>query len=1148
MVHNPGNKIMEQLEKKYNRRVENLDWTKYEPGPLQDELRELNSVVHAHLEGRDYADFRRKTGKFRDAMKVTMADGSVKWDVGRTGSLYTNLDEIIPVRGINSGVTVKPGSYIGLGGDPTEGLKAIHDAMMSATGKSEFTVNLGGRDRTFRMPKKLEVHEKVFERGHGEKILTHDISLEPGAVYMPDVTQPSVQAELRRAGQGLFQVIENTEVQRQWHDRGTYEGWLKDQYGGAAWEYAQGQEKFFRHRAHKMYGIEDSAGVNEGLALRGQRFAVDSNKTVKVFENLSRLKNATEEEALIDPRIRKLVREGKMTSTEFTKYIEDLVQSNLTNRYVPRNDYVEVAPNGSRIDPHSDEAMAARGGSAKDPRNTTSGSLRWKGAPVAHHYDPEDLAALERAVGRGSGLQQEREASEAYAADARREGPTFGTMNIVKKSGRYARETAGNYAMYLAEVPKDIQSIFSEEVNRLNRERATRKGPGKYEAEIKGTYRTGIGEMGAKPLGYTEDILTATPSRTPTGGFNVRDLLDSAMARETPEVTQFMEDYLIPRMSGTPGHSVKSMMSYRALQSSKSMAKWFIDTPAMSWATDPNSCAGRLRESLKQYAETPMSMTDAKAISGGAAGWLYKSHLGLNMMSIVGQMLQTPSFVIPTLGFDAWSHGMKQALKQIDGYAKERVKMPINISAEERKMLRNKHFPLTNVDGRDLLGITDDILDTIDGTAMASRMNAKRRPGMLEWALLEAPLKLFENFEVANRIVTGEAAQFKLRQANLREPISGGKFTRGESLFGPSQFRTNVAGGPVSEADQIEQFVGLINYGATPMNTPFAMASSSNPALGFINLAIPAIRQFLTFPLRSALFPVATSPILGGGTREFGLQRFGGPSMQINATIGDTLRILGTGAVIYTVGKNMMGADLSQQLGGQAIGDLPGKIAQGRIGDMLPPIIDIPVDAMMGVLRFDDEKLGDSLMRVVPAGIALQRFSQMLPELPNLPGIEIQKEYADWTAMREDGTIPIYKGNGTLMEFRSATGTILKGIGMDMGRFKDEREVNSFLIRNRDRMVQMKNDYKNAVMANSMGKAKQIEMAYQKAFGMPLKVQHDEWGNAIEAREKTMMARQIERLPNPFEPQYQQYLQGYSSQMSPFSSGLTAPDEEVPPQ
>ena len=172
----------------------------------------------------------------------------------------------------------------------------------------------------------------------------------------------------------------------------------------------------------------------------------------------------------------------------------------------------------------------------------------------------------------------------------------------------------------------------------------------------------------------------------------------------------------------------------------------------------------------------------------------------------------------------------------------------------------------------------------------------------------------------------------------------------------------------------------------------------------------------------------------------------------------------------------------------------------------------------------------------------------MLPALPDLPGIEIQKEYADWTAMRDDGTIPIYKSNGTLMEFRSATGTILKGIGMDMGRFKDEREVNSFLIRNRDRMVQMKNDYKNAVMANSMGKAKQIEMSYQKAFGMPLKVQHNEWGNAIEAREKTMMARQIERLPNPFEPQYQQYLQGYSSQMSPFSSGLTPPDEEAPPQ
>ena len=1114
MVHAPGSKIMEHLEKKYKRKVDTLDWTKFEKGELQDELRQLSAVVHSHLEGRDMQDFVRKTGVSRPPMRVRTEQGGEHWDVGRTGTLRIKLDELIQ---LESKDVLKSDRTLQLR-DPTRDLKNLHDAWMQARKQNKTYFDIidptTNRSRTFKVPEKLEVHEDMFVQGQGERTLTRSIKAEDGAVFLPSVDAVPQGVQPR-------QIIEARETQRQWHDRGTYEAWLKSKYDGAAWEYAQGMQKFYRKRGYQMYGVEDAQ--NEAFAVAGHRFHLDTTKVQKLFEKISKGKDAPEELAFIDPEIRTMVRSGRMTRQQFESHLDKVVNLNLTNRYVPRNDFVEMAESGARIDPYSDEGMASRAGRISDPRNRTSGSLLLKESPVSKYFDPEDLEALERAVGRSTGLEAEMGVSREYFGETRQ--PVFLTMNSAKKVGRYARDTAGNYSLYLAKLPDDLKDLFASEVKRLNKERAKKTPEGDRLAEVRGLYRE---STEGKRTGYTEDIRRTT--EPPVGGFNARDLLDAAIVREAPEVAEFMENYLIPRMTGSAGTSIKSMMSFRAMQSAKASAKWLIDSPMLNWAKgDANSFAGRLHESLRQFAEMPTSMTDARAVTGGLAGWLYKSHLGLNMMSIVGQMLQTPSFVIPTIGWDAWSYGAKQAMKQMNGYMKERATLPLNISTEERMALRRKHFRLTNVDGRDVLGITDDILDSIDGSVMKARMNASRRPGMMEWALLEAPLRIFENAEVFNRITTGEAAQWKLRQATMRAPIVGGKFQRDVPAI---ERRSNVVGGALSEADQIEQYVGLINYGATPLNTPFSMASSTNPLFGTINLAISSIRQFLTFPMRSAMFPVTTSPILGGGTREFGFQKFGGQKLfDVNASVGDMFRLMGVGAVIYEVGKNLTGSDVSQQLAGQAIGDLPGRLLEGRVKDLLPPILDIPVDAITGVLQFDDQKLGDAVARVLPAGVAIQRLSRMLPALPDIPGIEIQKDYADWGSM-QNGNVPIYRSNGSLVGYQSAVGTLMKGIGADLGRFKDEQEVTSFLIKNRERMVQMKTEYKNAMMSNSISKAKAVEAQFQKTFGIPLRVQGSEWKNAQKLQEETLMARQLERISKAAQPQYRYVLEDYSSQLS----------------
>lgn len=1120
LVHTHGHKITQYLEQKYKTSVTSLDPMDYAPGALRDELKLLGATVRAYHEGRDVPNFiRRSSAGLRPSMKVVMRDGTEKWNLGQEGNIHTDLEQVL--RNRRGGISTRAARV--KFADPTVDLKGMHESYLRAREIGAGTFTYKGKE--YRVPPQFDVTETVRVRGVGPRTLQHQIADSPSAFQLPtpEAIPPSIPVR---------QVVGREEQQRQWHAKGTYKQWLQDYAGGAGLEYANGVRDLYRRRWYMLTGKDSPA--NEAQALAGNRFVVDEDKVLKLYQHISKLKDDTAF-GLLDPDLVDLVRKGRVSETEFKGYVRQVVEMNSTNRYAPRNDFVEIR-NGKRIDPQSEEAMAARVASMRDPKNRTMGSAMAKKTPNAQHYDPEDLEILESQFGTSRGLRREIRASRDYAVAAKDE-PTFLTMNTARQAGRYARESAGNYVLYIDQVPKDVMAIFNEETRRLNKQAGLLDARGRLKETVgtKELYREPL-SVGQTAKSMYDDIMGGRGrGGEPVGGFNINDLLEAGMrpGREAPETIQFMREFMIPRLTGQPGATMKNMMSYRALQSAKSTAEWLAKSPMFNWATDPNTLFGRAKASMESFAASPASLASARAMSGGIASYLYKTHLSLNMFSVLGQMLQTPSFLLPTLGADAWWQGVKKAGQQLNAYAKERTTLPPNISQAERRALLQKHIPLSNVDGRDLLAITDDLLDSIDGSIIKSRLQAQRRPGMLEWALLEAPMKFFEKAEVFNRIATGEATQFAMRRATMK-PGAGG-------IMG---YRRGVVGGAVNEMDQIEQMVGFVNYGATPLNTPMALASPSNPLFGIINLASAPIRQFVTFPLRSMLYPMTVSPILGGGKREFGLGRFGGPSWEINATVGDFMRIMGTGAVIYEVGKNMLGADLSQQLGGQALTDYPQKILSGKVGDLLPPIVDIPLDTVAGILQFDDEKLGNTVARLVPSGVALQRLSYMLPKLPDLPGVEIQREYADWGSMREDGTVPIYRSDGTLMEFRGGIGTILRGIGADMGRFKDDREAVAFLIRNRDRMVQMKSEYKNAILANSFSKAKAIEAEFKKAFGMPMNVQKQEWDRAIEAREQSLLARQIERLPNAFEQQYRGVIApGYSSQLSPFSSGLVPPSD-----
>jgi len=521
----------------------------------------------------------------------------------------------------------------------------------------------------------------------------------------------------------------------------------------------------------------------------------------------------------------------------------------------------------------------------------------------------------------------------------------------------------------------------------------------------------------------------------------------------------------------------------------------------------------RLVNEMERLGDPKAKMRGGVGIAGPVANLLYVSHLGLNLGSMALNATQPFLLAGTALGARNVVLGYQRAFGELANYAKARyAKYGVRlISPAQRNELIEQNFKFADETG--IMATTQELLDSAENRARF------KRGGKLEQLLIDLPMKGFEKTEWLNRTVAAHATEIAFER-------SGRSFTR-------TQISNNV-----------RSLVDESQFGLTEGNTP---AIFRNNPLG----DNPLMRQFFGFQLRSLTSLVHTFPRLAGGTRAvpaisplrlFGVDEISGT---IPVLANDILRGMGLSAIIYEAGKGMLGADLSRGLFFESSTELLGVGAFTDPNEDLipiPPVIDIPVDFIRGVSTNDVQLMRNTFSRLLPGGVGISRLLGSAPqtEIPILE--QMQRRHIGWDEAREDGSVPVYDWDGSLIKYARPQEIILAGLGADLGRFRQSSELDGFLVQNRDEIVRYRQGYLRALAGNDHARAQQLARTFERRFGVPLTVTRDQIRSFQKTREVPRSERILDRIDPALRDQYAEFLQRSESQSLPVdvTQGATA--------
>ena len=531
-----------------------------------------------------------------------------------------------------------------------------------------------------------------------------------------------------------------------------------------------------------------------------------------------------------------------------------------------------------------------------------------------------------------------------------------------------------------------------------------------------------------------------------------------------------------------------------------------VDSSFIGTALPPN-----IREQFRAFHE---ANTEALSSVAGfkTSGYLYSTHLGLNLASVMLNLQQPYLHLAGQVGMTTVFRAQADALAEVNNYFQLRARRHgmARITPDERAALIRDSFEYP--EETLLMG---DLLESVDNAVTAG--HATSRVSNFDFLTKELPMKLFEKGEWLNRLTTVHAMK--------RNYQGRGLATR------------NVDGG-INEQFSVDtrRMVQETQFGADPFNTPIAfMTDATGKQASF--LADPLMRMFYTFSLRTplSLYQIGRrtgqiDPETGVALRNIRFLDKNVGGMHLTPFI-DLIRLTGISAMMYEIGKPMgldlarggIAAAMTEVAGGERIFDGP----PGTLPVRLPPVLSIPSDIIKGVFAGDAQLFSNALLRAsVPGSIALSRALGTLPKIEGIPLAEnLQKYYADYDNPNEEGLIPVYKFDGTLIDFRSPTQLILQGLGVNVGAHKHASNFDHYINTQRDVMSQMKGRIRNAlIMENDIEKAQKLEAEYMKKFGIPVAFSKEQMRAGFDAINAPRTARVLERSPKEFRPFVQRML------------------------
>lgn len=826
----------------------------------------------------------------------------------------------------------------------------------------------------------------------------------------------------------------------------------------------------------------------------------DDNKILRLYSNLKKSVTVAKQEDVpflaseyfghvnneMAEEIVKGLRSGKMKLNEFKQVIKDQRSLDDLENYMPRNVWSNVMADGTKI--RTDKFV--------DPRakgNYSSGRIRDRSVKDGI-YDPEDLdqiSELYRKAGKANpNLENFIGRNRELMERSFKSGPQDGVVQVSNLDfqpalQKYLKQTRNDVALYADEISPDI--------------------------------KVGLKDY---PLVRAKDARKDVQAREVLGGKTRYDTLQT-LTREfdiagDKATSSYIQGVLIPRIKGDM--KINDLLGYHAMLGTQKIAKGLVDSPFMKKVSKENAESNRFVGAMKSFAQRDLTEFDGSNFGRGATTALYSSHLGFNPASAVLNLFQPLLFAQTWMGAGNMAKGYGQSLKQYFNYIGDRVKLPMRGNADEIDELRRKHFRLSNVDGEDLLNIRSSSYELLDQVAFATV--GDKDMGKFKYFTTELPLKLFQHTEIFNRVATGEAALAAMQTAGKVRGIKGvsKKGLTDYSFMGKSEDL-------IRGKDNIKSFVQNTQFGSDIVNSPAAFQSGV--------LALPWVRQFLTFPIRTFTSWTNTAPMIDQGRRTWGATGFQTQG-KFSAMFHDMARTLGTSAVVYEVGKNALGMDFSKGLGAQTLfeSSIVGPLVLSDRKDLgyklpIPPVIDIALDGSNALMQEDKSLIGALLPRVIPGGISFQRALNMAPRIGSQEGFVggLQREFTDFNQINAEGQVAIYRADGSLLKQESAIKRIFSSVGLGPYLNRNDQELHKFLVTNKQQHDQIKSEFISAREANNFEKANRIALQFEKKFGIPLTVTEQQVAKHRENQMTELRDRMVGRMNPQVRGQYQNILE-----------------------
>jgi hypothetical protein len=466
------------------------------------------------------------------------------------------------------------------------------------------------------------------------------------------------------------------------------------------------------------------------------------------------------------------------------------------------------------------------------------------------------------------------------------------------------------------------------------------------------------------------------------------------------------------------------------------------------------------------------STLDADTIGHGINSYLYMSAMGVNMGPVsknVGQNLLTFNN-LPRMG-GAVFEGARVTMQKTMGYLGDVISG--NVPAREAFENHFKEFI-------EAQGPQSGLIDKLFGAKEIVGMPATGAKKGVEIArdVLMAPFKFSELF--VNRMPAFYGARARV-------------MSWGESAANASKIASNL--------------VDASHFTGGPMGMPGGIIDTWAPW-----------RQFMQFPMRTLDFAMNST-------------RMGKNPAKLD--FGTLSRMTATAAATYTVGKNMLGLDLSPGLMAGAMPFPQYENSPFYPWPLVPPIVQMAGNVVKGVAQGEAKPILDVAPLLVPGGTAAVRLQKTLG-----------RKRADYSNRLEDGRIPVYNDKGGLIGAYTPLQLSLRAMGMMPIDVAAERGASKWLITQRDQIREYRQKWLEARTANDAVKADRIQRDFQKQYPElgPMQFKKSDINSIEQRRETARLSRIMRGMPKAYKPLFQNIMQ--EAQISEFTQG--APKTPLP--